>query len=260
MDDGRDVCGCALTRILMTDSYRPYPAPSGAPTMFQSWHDLLFMHWRVPVAALRPLIPATLTIDTFDGDAWLAVVPFRMSDIHPRGLFSVPWLSAFAELNVRTYVTAGGRPGVWFFSLDAANPLAVWIARTWFKLPYFNAQMRCDQRTGGAISYVSVRTHRNAPPAELRMRYAPSGDVFEAAPGALEYFLTARYCLYTAHHDTVYRGEIDHAPWPLQHATADIDRNTMPAAHSLRVPDSAPHLLFARDIDVRVWGLEKLKE
>jgi uncharacterized protein len=242
----------------MLTSYRPYPAPAGPPTMYQSWHDLLFMHWRVPVASLRRKIPAALEIDTFDGDAWLAVVPFRMSNIHPRGLFSVPWLSAFAELNVRTYVTAGGRPGVWFFSLDAANPLAVWLARTWFKLPYFNAQMRCDQRTGGGISYASVRTHRDAPPAELRMRYAPAGEPFEAAPGTLEYFLTARYCLYTAHNDAVYRGEIDHAPWPLQYASADIDRNTMPDAHGLTIPDAQPHLLFTRDIDVRVWGLQKL--
>lgn len=239
-------------------SYRPYPAPAGPPTMYQSWHDLLFMHWRVPVAVLRRKIPDALAIDTFDGDAWLAVVPFRMSGIHPRGLFSVPWLSAFAELNVRTYVSADGRPGVWFFSLDAANPLAVWLARTWFKLPYLNARMRCDERPDGGISYLSTRTHRGAPAADLRMRYTPQGQPFEAAPGSLEYFLTARYCLYTAHDDAVYRGEIDHAPWPLQTARAEIDLNTMAAAHGIDLPPAAPHVLFARDIDVRVWGLQKV--
>lgn len=224
--------------------------------MHQRWHDLLFMHWRVPVAALRARIPSGLEIDTFDGDAWLAVVPFRMSGIRPRYLPSVPWLSAFPELNVRTYVTAGGKPGVWFFSLDAANPVAVWIARTGFKLPYFNARMRCEATADQGIDYASMRTHHGAPPAELIGRYRPIGVPFGARPGTLEYFLTARYCLYTADaQGRVYRGEINHIDWPLQPAEAEMRVNSMAAAHGLALPDTAPHLLFVRDIDVRVWPL-----
>lgn len=240
----------------MSHSHRPYPAPSSPYVMHQRWHDLLFMHWRVPVAALRARIPRELDIDTFDGDAWLAVVPFRMSGIRPRYLPSVPWLSAFAELNVRTYVTANGKPGVWFFSLDAANPVAVSIARTFFKLPYFNARMRCEAAPDQGIDYSSTRTHRNAPPAELAMRYRPTGEAFNARPGSLEYFLTARYCLYTADAlGCVYRGEIEHPSWPLQPAEAQTRLNTMAAAHGFTLPDEPPHLLFVRDISVRVWPL-----
>ncbi len=243
----------------MSDTRRPYPAPTSPFVMHQRWHDLLFMHWRVPVAALRARIPSELDIDTFDGEAWLAVVPFRMSGIRPRYLPGVPWLSAFAELNVRTYVTANGKPGVWFFSLDAANPLAVLMARSVFKLPYFNARMRCDAAPNQGIDYASTRTHRSAPPADLAARYRPTGPVFEARPGSLEYFLTARYCLYTSDvNGRVYRGEIEHPSWPLQSATAEVERNSMTAAHGFTLPDEPPHLLFVRDIKVQVWPLEPI--
>jgi hypothetical protein len=181
--------------------------------MRQTWHDLLFMHWPVPIESLRPHIPPGLTIDTFDGQAWIAVVPFRMSDIAPRGLFPLPWLSAFPELNVRTYVIRDGKPGVWFFSLEAGNSLAVWLARTFFKLPYFHARMQCEDKQsareaaspgaapapasapGGAdssISYASHRIHHNAPDANFIGSYAPITQPFDAQPGTLEYFLTAR--------------------------------------------------------------------
>ncbi len=240
----------------MPNTHRPYPAPTSPYVMHQRWHDLLFMHWRVPVDVLRARIPRELDIDAFDGEAWLAVVPFRMSGIRPRYLPGVPWLSAFAELNVRTYVTANGKPGVWFFSLDAANPLAVLIARSVFKLPYFNARMRCDAAPNQGIDYASTRTHRNAPAAELLAHYRPTGPVFEARPGSLEYFLTARYCLYTADaNGRVYRGEIEHLSWPLQSATAEVERNSMAAAHGFTLPDEVPHLLFARDLTVQIWPL-----
>ncbi len=240
----------------MSSTHRPYPAPSAPFVMHQRWHDLLFMHWRVPAAALRARIPRELEIDTFNGEAWLAIVPFRMSGIRPRYFPGVPWLSAFAELNVRTYVTANGKPGVWFFSLDAANSVAVSIARTVFKLPYFNARMRCDAAPDQGIDYASTRTHRNAPPAEFAARYRPTGTVFEARPGSLENFLTARYCLYTADaHGRVFRGEIEHPSWPLQPAEAQTRVNTMAAAHGFALPDEPPHLLFARDIKVQVWPL-----
>ncbi len=225
--------------------------------MHQTWHDLLFMHWRVPVKALRAHIPAALQIDTFDGEAWLAVVPFRMSGIRPRYLPSLPKLSAFPELNVRTYVIKDGKPGVWFFSLDAGNALAVEIARRWFHLPYFHAQMQC-QAVGEAIQYRSHRIHRNAPAAQLVANYAPIGPPFEAQPGTLDYFLTARYCLYT--HDgrgNLYRGEIEHPAWPLQPAHAEIEHNSMTDWLGIRLPNVAPLLHFVRKIEVVVWALQK---
>ena len=250
------------------DAYRPYPAPTSPWVMRQYWHDLCFMHWPVPVAALRPHIPAGLEIDTLEGQAWIGVVPFRMSHVYPRGLFPVPWLSAFPELNVRTYVIRDGRPGVWFFSLDAGNRLAVAIARQWFMLPYFHARMALstspvEQHAGQAdfegVDYVSTRIPPHAPAAELMTRYWPTQAPFQATAGSLEYFLTARYCLYTADRaGRVYRGEIDHAPWPLQLAEAEIERNTMTDWIPVPLPATQPLLHFARRLDVVVWPLQKL--
>ena len=147
-----------------------------------SWHDLLFMHWPVPQEALRPQIPPALQLDTFDGSAWLSVPPFRMSATRPRCLPSVPPLSNFPELNVRTYVTAEGKPGIWFFSLDAANPVAVRLARATFHLPYFDARMSC-QVTGDEVRYGSVRTHRGAPTRSWRPFTAPWESSSRAVPG-----------------------------------------------------------------------------
>ncbi|NJM40830.1 MAG: DUF2071 domain-containing protein [Anaerolineae bacterium] len=246
-------------------SPRPYPAPTMPWVMRQTWHDLLFMHWPVPLEALRPHIPPSLSIDTFDGQAWIAVVPFRMSDIAPRALFPVPWLSVFPELNVRTYVIRDGKPGVWFFSLEAGNSLAVWLARTWFKLPYFHARMKLAPSpvpTGEGLSYVSHRIHPNAPSANFVGSYAPIAPPFEAQPGSLEYFLTARYCLYTTDiadaDGRVYRGEIDHPPWPLQLAKAEVRANTMTDWLKITLPDVKPLLHFSRKLVVVVWGLEKI--
>lgn len=232
--------------------------------MSQRWCDLLFAHWPVPMAALRPRIPRRLEIETFDGTPWIGVVPFRMEAVRPRWLPAVPWLSAFPELNLRSYVTLDGRPGVFFFSLEATNPVAVSLARRFFLLPYFRARMSCRRR-GEAIAYRSERTHRGAPAAALAGRYGPAGEVFRAAPGSLEHFLTERYCLYTSGTSVgrpsgdLCRGEVHHGPWPLQPARATLEVNTLP--DTVGVQDAVtgvPHLLFARSIDVRVWPLRKV--
>jgi uncharacterized protein YqjF (DUF2071 family) len=217
------------------------------------WHDLLFMHWPVDESALRPLIPSTLSLDTFDGSAWLAITPFRMSDVHPRYLPSVPPLSSFPELNVRTYVTAGGKPGIWFFSLDAANPVAVRLARATFHLPYFDAEMSC-RVVGEEVRYRSVRTHRRAPGAEFVAHYSPVGEPFESRPGTLEDFLTERYCLYAADgRGNVYRGDIHHHPWPLQRAELEIESLAMTEQIGVALPETAPLLHFSERLDVLAW-------
>jgi uncharacterized protein len=226
--------------------------------MRQVWHDLMFMHWPVPVEQLRPLIPPSLHIDTYDGQAWIGVVPFRMSGIRPRFLPAVPWLSAFPELNVRTYVVAEDKPGVWFFSLEAANPVAVAVARRWYLLPYFHARMSCIQ-VGNAIHYESHRIHRGAPAAAFNGQYHPVSEVFHAARGSFEYWLTERYCLYTADaRQRLYRGEIDHPPWPLQATEATIRANTMTLPLGIQLSDTSPLLHFAGRQDVRVWPLEQV--
>lgn len=226
--------------------------------MAQSWHDLLFAHWPVDSAALRPLIPLQLKIDTFEGQAWVAVVPFRMTGVRLHGTPAVPWLSAFPELNVRTYVNLGGKPGVWFFSLDAGNSLAVAIARAWFHLPYFRARMNCAARQGW-IHYQSERTHRGAPSGLLVSQYRPIGEIFSPRAGTLEHFLTERYCLYTADaHGRIIRGEIHHPPWPLQVAEAEFTASTMAEAAGIVLPAQKPLLLFSRKQDVVVWSPERL--
>jgi uncharacterized protein YqjF (DUF2071 family) len=239
--------------ILSRTSHRPYPVPSGPWVLFMGWRDLLFMHWPVDESTLRPLIPSTLSLDTFDGSAWLAITPFRMSDVHPRYLPSVPPLSSFPELNVRTYVTAGGKPGIWFFSLDAANPVAVRLARATFHLPYFDAEMSC-RVVGEEVSYRSVRTHRRAPGAEFVARYRPVGEPFESRPGTLEDFLTERYCLYAADgRGHVYRGDIHHHPWPLQRAELEIESLAMTEQIGVALPETAPLLHFSKRLDVLAW-------
>ncbi len=252
-----------LDSLLEQVEHRPYPMPAGPWMMTQVWHDLLFAHWPVPVAALRSVIPAALELDTFEGQAWLGIVPFGMDRVYPRRAFPVPWLSRFLELNVRTYVRVGDRPGVYFFSLDAANPVAVEVARRWYQLPYYHAHMTLRRGWLAGLTYHSYRTHRGAAPAEFKARYRPSGAVAFARPGSLEAWLTERYCLYTVNkRGQVFRGEIHHAPWPLQPAIADIEINTMALPHGLRLPDAGrrPALLqFAKHLVTVEWPIAPVR-
>lgn len=218
--------------------------------MAQTWTDLLFAHWPIPFERLRALVPEPLVLEEFDGSAWVGVVPFRITGLRPRGV-PAPLGLDFPELNVRTYVRMGDRPGVWFFSLDAGSRLAVWGARTFFRLPYHHAEM--DVRVEDEwVRYRSRRpASRREAGAEFRARYRPAGEAFTAAPGTLEYFLTERYCLYTVlRGGRVLRVDIGHAPWPLQPAEAEIEANTMAAASGIALPDRAPLLHFSRRLDV----------
>lgn len=223
--------------------------------MRQVWHDLLFAHWPVPEAAIRPLVPAQLALDIFDGQCWVGVVPFHMSGIHRRGLPPFPGASCFPELNVRTYVTYGGKAGVYFFSLDAANLPAVWAARTFYHLPYFHAAMKAEE-LGGIIRYASRRYRGEAAFGAV---YRPLEEVGPAPQGSLVQWLTERYCLYTVHSNRIYRGEIHHQPWPLQNAQAEFERNTMAAAAGIELPPAKPLLHFARRLEVLIWPLRHVE-
>jgi uncharacterized protein YqjF (DUF2071 family) len=239
--------------ILKEVAHRPYPLPDRPWVMTQSWHDLLFAHWPIDAALMQSKLPASVELDRWDGHAWLGVVPFRMTNVAPRGLPALPWISVFPELNVRTYVSVDGRPGVYFFSLDAGNPLAVVTARTLFNLPYFSAWINFVERDGW-ITYVSGRTSEEAPPATWNARYRPTGSVLAPEPGSLDYFLTERYCLYTIDRSNrPARVDIHHPPWPLQGAEADIAVNTMADAAGIRLPQAAPLLHFAKRQDVVTW-------
>jgi len=237
---------------LRETAHRPWPPPAGPWLQGQTWRELLFAHWPLPAEALRPAVPAELPIDTFDGMAWLGVTPFRVTGARPHGLPPAPLLSSFLETNVRTYTTIGGRPGIWFLSLDAASTVAVLGARRSYRLPYFRARMSATRR-GDRIDY---RTTRAAPEASLAVGYQPSGAVFQAVPGTLEHFLTERYCLYTLdERHRILRAEIHHPPWPLQAATATIAENTMTAPYRIDLSLEPPLLHFARRQDVVIWPL-----
>jgi uncharacterized protein len=249
-----------MMEILKYTAHRPWALPRGPWIMQQVWHDLLFAHWPVPLAALRSLIPPQLEIDAFAGHVWLGVVPFRMSGVKMRGALGSRAFSPFPELNVRTYVTRDGKPGVWFFSLDAANALAVWGARRAFHLPYFQAAMRCEENAGG-IHYESTRQHRGTPPASLRAQYRGVGEPFTAQHGTLEYFLTERYCLYTVNRKgSIICCDIHHPAWSLQLGEASFQENTMASAAGISLADQQPPLLhFARRQDVVVWAPRRVR-
>jgi uncharacterized protein YqjF (DUF2071 family) len=238
----------------MTD-HRPWPLPKKPWTWRQSWCDLLFAHWPIPADQLRAVVPSSLTLQQFDRTAWVGVVPFRMEGVMRRPLPDLPWLSAFPEMNVRTYVERDGKPGVWFFSLDASNGLAVWAAKRFFHLPYFKAAMTVVRR-GDTIEYVSRRASSDA---TFEAQYAPDGPPYRSTPGTLEHWLTERYCLYAESPDRrIFRAEVHHRPWPLQRARADIRRNTMLSSQGVHISDSAPLLHFATRLDVVVWSPERV--
>ena len=243
--------------FLDVTAHRPWPLPDRAWIMTQSWHDLLFAHWPVDQELMRTLVPPGLTLDLYEGQAWLGIIPFRMTNVAPRGLPALPWVSAFPELNVRTYVTVDGKPGIYFFSLDAGNPIAVGTARTLFHLPYFTATMSADE-VDGWIAYTSRRSSGEKS-ADFVGRYRPTGPAEAPAAGTLAHFLTERYCLYTfdgSFHRR--RLEIHHRPWPLQPAQLEVTTNTMAGAAGVRLPSMAPVLHFAKRQDVVAYPLEQL--
>jgi len=238
--------------------HRQWPVPHGRWTWRQSWKDLLFAHWPVAASALRPHVPAGLTVQEFAGTSWIGVVPFRMSGVMRRPFPDLPWLSAFPELNLRLYVERDGKPGVWFLSLDASNAVAVWAARRFFHLPYFLAEIAFDHRPDG-FAFSSHRTG-GTDRVSFRAHYRSSSPPFEAKPGSLESFLAERYCLYAqAPGGALYRADVHHVPWPLQEARGEVEASELLLPHGLRV-DGTPILHFSSGVDVVVWPMVRVTE
>jgi uncharacterized protein YqjF (DUF2071 family) len=220
--------------------------------MQQTWNDLLFAHWPINPDVMRPLIPSVLALDTFNGECWVAVTPFHMSDIRARFMPQLPGLSAFPELNVRTYVNYRGKPGVYFFSLDAGSRVAAWTARLTYHLPYFHARMSSIDREGW-IYYHSIRDSK----AELKGRFRPVAPVQLRNPATIEHWLSERYCLYAMHHGRVYRAEIHHEPWPLQDAECEFSVNSMATSAGIQLPATQPLAHFAKCLEVLIWPLKR---
>jgi len=220
-----------------------------------SWHDLAFLHWPVRAQTLREKIPPGLTLDTFENEAFVGIVPFHMTGVRPRGVPPLPGVSSFVELNVRTYVVAEGKPGVWFFSLDATSRLAVRGARWLFHLPYFDARMSSSRRDG-FVHYRSERIHRGVPEARFAARYRGTGS---ASGSELERWLTERYCLYAANEGgRLFRGDIHHPPWPLQIGEVEIETLEMTRLLEIDFPRQPPLVHFAERLDVVGWSLRSL--
>ena len=233
--------------------HRPWPIPEQPWSWRQAWCNLLFAHWPIPKSDLRLLIPEPLEVQEFDGTAWLGVVPFEMRGVMRRFLPDLPGFSAFPEWNVRTYVSLNGRPGVWFFSLDATNRLAVWGGQRCFHLPYHRAKITIQQNDGQLLHEGS--RHDHGPHLEYAAKFAPAGPTFQAEPGSLEHWLTERYCLYAHRPDgRMYRTEVHHRQWPLQNASAELDVKALVARCHLTIEGPPVSCLFAKKVDVVAWN------
>jgi uncharacterized protein YqjF (DUF2071 family) len=241
------------------DRIAPTRRPDRRAVMYQKWRSLLFLHWEFPAESLAAMLPAGLTLDTHDGRAYVGLVPFTMRDVRPVGLPPVPWLSYFHETNVRTYVHVDGRdPGVWFFSLEAANPVAVVFARSLFRLPYHHARMSLVRDGSGALRYASWRRWPGPVPAVSDMRCRPCGTSAPATPGTFDHFVLERYYLYSTRGDRLYRGQVHHHPYPAQSAELLSLEETLLAASGLERPAVPPAVHFASGVDVEIFPLQRL--
>jgi hypothetical protein len=239
---GRLEDAAAQAGSLRETQHRPYPLPERRWVMGQTWHDLLFAHWRVPHDVLRPHVPERLELEQHDGSAWIGLTPFRVAGLRLRGAPPLPLFSSFYELNCRTYVRAGDRPGIWFFSLDASSRGAVEVAPRTYRLPYRHARIEA-----GSGSFHADATGAGS----FRAHYHGVGMPVPAKRGTLEYFLAERYCLYAG--DGELRAEIHHAPWPLQQAEAEVEHRGIAPVEL----EGAPICHYSQRQDVLVWSAER---
>ena len=246
------------------DRISPTLEPDQLVLMHQNWHHLLFLHWEVPAAELQSLLPLRLTVDTFEGKAFVGLVPFTLSGVRPVLVPPLPWISAFHEINVRTYVHLDGRdPGVWFFSLDASSAIAVAAARAAYSLPYFGADIDFREHAG-ALPSIELDSRRTDPrgtlPADAHLSYAPiEGPITAAAPGTLEHFLVERYILYSEdERRQLHRARIHHQPYPLQRAEVSRCEETLIWAAGIKRGELPAYRHYAREVNVKVYPLEKV--
>lgn len=249
-----------LTVPTLPDRLALRERPEGIPLLRQDWRDLLFMHWPVPVALIQAYLPPRLQVDAYEGTAWIAVVPFQMSKVRTRLTPPVHGTSEFLELNVRTYVHLDGVPGVWFFSLDATSPLAVWTARTFFNLPYLRARMDLHKPSADLYQFTAERTHAGAPPATFRATWQVETPLPPAEPGSLLHFLTERYCLYANNKagTKLYQGRVAHQPWPLSTAQLLEYESDLLEGHGLPTPAGSPLLHAGGPVSVELWPMRRV--
>jgi len=253
-----------MLEYLVRTSHRPRPLPSGRWQMTQRWNDLLFAHWPVAAAQMAPLLPEGLEPDTFQGTAWLGVVPFWLDRIKINGIPALPGAHSFPDLNLRTYVRdeQTGTPGVYFFSLDASNLLAVGLARGFLHLPYYWAEMRLEQKSEREFAFYSRRRF-SSKPVLFKARYrglGPTSRLADLRSGTLEYFLTERHCLFSRNRDgETTQSNLHHVSWPLEEAEAEIEHNDLPATIGIELPAQHPVLHYSRRLAVYIWPAKLVK-
>ncbi|MFA4133034.1 MULTISPECIES: YqjF family protein [unclassified Brevibacillus] len=237
------------------------PAQYNGWTMTQTWEHLLFLHWAISPASIKALIPAGLELDTYDGKAWISIIPFLLSGVRLRRMPSVPFTTTFPEINVRTYVKAKGKTGVYFLSLDTSNPLVIKIAKFWYRLPYYRAQM-AFHRQADRIDFTSRRLSGLSQTPSFKGSYQPLSDKFFAKEGTLVHWLTERYTLFCRCDRTkqLMFADVVHEPWQLQETAFHIRENVMTENLSISLTDT-PHLaLYARGVQSLIWPIRSLAD
>ena len=222
------------------------PVPVSRPWLLQSWKQVTFLHWAVDPAVVRPLVPAELELDLFDGRAWVGIVPFRPQRLRRPGLAPLPWLSTYPEVNVRTYV----RGGVWFLSLDLGRMLSAFGAQFVSGLPHYWAASRIE-RHGDRLGFESRRIRGRA---LCQMQVEVGGAITE--PGDLLHFLTARYKLYTNFRGRLCHGQVEHPRWELKQARVLYLEESLLAAAGVPRPESEPVVCFSEGVDARLGPIE----
>jgi uncharacterized protein YqjF (DUF2071 family) len=243
--------------ILNEISHRPYPLPSKKWIMRQTWSNLLFLHWPISPDTLRPYIPSHLQIDTFDGYAWLGVVAFSVAGIYPRGLSSLSLTPNFPEINVRTYVTCDGKPGIYFLSLDVDDWASYTIAKRWYHLPYSFARIRF-QKEEQTFHFESIRKWTANSPIKFKGEFIPLPEVYYAQKRMLDHWFIERYCLFSSDkRGNIYCGDIHHCPWPLQKVMTNIKENTLFSPFHFDLTKIKPISHFSRGVDTLFWNIKK---
>lgn len=255
--------------LLYSVEHRPWLPPDSHWLLSQSWNDLLFIHYAFEPAVLRRLVPDALTLDLYDGAAWLTVSPFCTSHMRPSGIPPLPGLSFFPQVNLRTYVTMGGKPGLFYLSVDAANLSAVWFARMFFRMQYWHSAIQISGATIHArrsdelsIHFRSSRLHGPSPtkdPTGIDVDYSPEGAPRLARAGSLDEFLTERYCVYSWNRGRIYRTEVHHQPWSLQGANVEIRSNSLADPYGLTLPAEPNLCHFSRSLKMLVWAPESIR-
>lgn len=253
-----------MQEYIFRSSHRPRPLPAGRWAISQRWNDLLLAHWPLSPSLLAPLLPEWLEVDTYQSKGWLGAVPFWLDRLKIHHVPTVPGVRRFPDLNLRTYVRDKftHTPGVYCFSMDASNLIAVGVARTLYHLPYHWAEMRLEERSEREFAFYSRRRLAQRD-VVFKVRYrglGPTCRTAEIRPGSFEYFITERSCLFSANQaGEPIRASLHYIPWPLEEAEAEIERNDLPASIGIDFPDSEPVLHYSRRMALYIWPPEVVR-